>query len=253
MDPRAAAYHIGNASPAFVSNMRRLLQVKAAVHYEHGFKSGKIAPGRMYRVGLPPIDGGDWNSRVFRKCTQESHLLDTAILLLVDWSGSMHGSKATTAARAAGLCNDAFGRVLRVPLSIVAFTSSGPTPKHAIVKDFDSRVSADDVAERFADFKLSGNNDADSLLWAYYKILPRKERRKIIIVLSDGSPADGYGDPVYALKCVTKQIVDEKRVDLYGIGILDSNVKMFYPKWKIVNKITDLEPALVDVMGKALT
>jgi cobaltochelatase CobT len=246
-------YHIGKSSPAFVSQMRRLLQVRSAAHYDSGHKSGKLARSRVWRVGLPPIDHGDWNARIFKKKTQLTDLMDTAILLLCDGSGSMSGSKFQTTAKAAALCNDAFARVLHVPLSVVAFTSSGSTPVLGVVKEFTETVSDDQVAERFHDFSsyMSGNNDADSLLWCYEKIKTHHARRKIIIVLSDGSPADGIGDPYTALKMVTQRILDEKRVDLYGIGIMDTNVRNFYPKNRVINSIGELEPALVEVMGKA--
>ena len=252
---RAAQCHIGKSSPSFVSNMRRLLQVKSAKHYTHGHKSGKIAASRMWRVGLPPIDGGDWNSRVFKKVTAETDLLDTAVLVLSDASGSMCGEKYLTAAKACGLINDAFGCVLHVPLCIVAFSTFGETPTHGIMKEFNEKVSPDSMAERFADFStyMSGNNDADSLMWAYHHIIRRKEKRKLIIVLSDGSPADGIGDPVYALKSVAATILKEKMVDLYGIGIMDKNVEKFYPKNRVIKNISELEPALVEVLGKALS
>ncbi len=247
--------HIGKSSPSFVSNMRRLLQVKSQRHYVNGHKHGKLANSRLYRVGLPPIDSGEWNSRVFKKRTADVDILNTAVFVLSDASGSMGGVKYETAARACGLINDAFGNVLHVPLSIAAFTSFGETPVIGVMKEFNERVTDDQMAERFYDFldRMSGNNDADVVLWAYHEILKRPEKRKIIIVLSDGSPADGIGDPFYALQTVTKQILQEGRVDLYGIGIMDNNVQHFYPKNKVINNISELEPALVDVMGKALT
>ena len=251
----ASDYHVGATSPAFVSRMRQLLQVKAAKHYVHGYKDGKIAASRAWRVGLPPIDGGDWNARVFKRRTAETDLLDTAIIILGDGSGSMSGEKFATMAKGCALCNEAFGNVLHVPLSIAAFSSSGDIPVIGIMKGFNERVSADVMSERFADFliHMSGNNDADTLQWAYRRILERPEKRKVIIVLSDGSPADGLGDPYYALEQVTKEILREGRVDLYGIGILDDNVKHFYPKSKVIYHIGELEHALVDVMGKALS
>ena len=250
-----ADFHVGKSSPSFVSNMRRLLQVKAAKHYTYGHKHGKLAGSRLWRVGLPPIDDGDWNARVFKKRTQETDLLDTAVLLLEDWSGSMNGAKCVTAAKAVGLVNEAFGQVLHIPLCIVAFSSIGPTPVLGLMKGFNERVSNDAMAERHCSFMryMSGNNDADSLLWAYHHIMKRKEKRKVIIVLSDGSPADGYGDPFAALKSVTEQILSEKRVDLYGLGIMDRNVKYFYPKHKVIKHISELEPSLVDLMGRALS
>lgn len=250
-----ADFHVGNASPSFVSNSRRLLQVKSQKHYTHGHKDGKMSGSRLYRVALPPIDDGDWNARVFKRRTSETDLLDTAILILTDWSGSMRGTKCETAGKAAGLVNDAFARVLHIPLEIVAFSSNGDAPSLGIIKGFNESVSADKMADRFFDFLrfMSGNNDADSLLWAYNRILQRKEKRKVIIVLSDGSPADGIGDPVHALKVVVTRILEEKKCDLYGIGIEDNNVERFYPKNKVIYRIDELEPALVEVMGRALS
>lgn len=252
---RRSDFHIGKASPAFVSNMRRLLQVKSAKHYVTGQKHGRLTASRLWRVGMPPIDGGDWNSRVFKRRTAETDLLDTCILLLNDGSGSMSGDKFQTTAKASALCNDAFARVLHIPLCVAAFTTSGPVPVIGIMKAFNETVSDDQMADRFYDFssRMSGNNDADSLLWAFNEIVKRKEKRKVIIVLSDGSPADGLGDPSYALKQTTDTILKDGRVDLYGIGIMDTNVKRFYPKHKVINSISELEPSLVEVMGKALT
>jgi len=246
--------HIGNASPAFVSQARRMLQVKSARHYTTNHKTGKVARSRLYRVGLPPVDSGDWNSRVFKRITNASDMMNTAVMLLSDASGSMSGSKYCTAAKACGLINEAFSKVLHVPLSIASFTSDGDTPVIGVMKDFDEKVSSDKMAERFFDFlvHMSGNNDADTLQWAYHRILKRKEKRKVIIVLSDGSPADGLGDPHYALKQVTTEIQNAKLVELYGIGIEDDNVRFFYDNNKVINNISELEPSLVAVMSKAL-
>lgn len=250
-----STYHIGNSSPAFVSNMRRLLQVRAAKHYSLGKKRGKIAASRMYRVGLPPIDGGEWNSRVFKTKTSETDLQDTAAFILTDASGSMSGSKYVASAHAAQLINDAFARVLHVPIKIAAFSSFGETPVIGMMKDWNEVVSADKMAERYHKFSgyMSGNNDADVVLWAYRDLLTRKEKRKVLIVCSDGSPADGIGDPVFALKSVVEQITKEGRVDLYGLGIMDTNVKRFYPKHVVIRDSSELESALVDLMGKALS
>lgn len=248
-------YHIGAVSPSFVSNSRRLLQVKSCKHYVHGFKEGKVSMSRLYRVALPPIDNGDWNARFFKKRTAETDLLNTAISMQVDWSGSMAGTKARTAAKAAGHINEAFSKVLHIPLEITAFSSRGAIPVVGMIKSFDQHVTSDQVANRFYEFlaHMSGNNDSDVVLWAYHRLLARKEKRKILIVLSDGSPADGIGDPYHSLRMVTDQIVREKHVDLYGIGIEDDNVTHFYPNNTVVWDIEELEAKLIEVMGKALT
>jgi cobalamin biosynthesis protein CobT len=247
-------FHIGDASPSFVSNMRRMLQARSVRHYTMGHKAGKLARSRLYRVGLPPIDSGDWNSKVFKKRTQETDLLDTCASIVCDWSGSMGGSKAEHAAKGASLINAAFSQVLHIPVEILAFSSHGSRPSIAVIKSFDKKASSDQIAERFYKFLayMAGNNDADSLLYAYSRILPRKEKRKLMIVMSDGAPADGIGDPSYALKQVTQRITQEKRVELYGLGMMDRNVERFYPRWKVVDNGGSIEQALVEVLGEML-
>ena len=248
-------YMIEENSPAFVSNIRRLLQVKSAKHYVNGFKKGKPSASRMFRVALPLVDGGNWNSKVFKRRVQETDLLNTAVTFLVDWSGSMGGSKAQHAAKGAALANEAFSKVLHIPLEILAFSSHGPTPVIGEIKGFDARVNSTQIAERFVEFlrHMNGNNDADALAYAYSRILKRKEKRKIIVVLSDGSPADGLGDPAYALKTVVNGIIAEGRVELFGLGIMDRNVERFYPKFQVVDYGDSLEQAMIDLLAKALT
>lgn len=248
-------YHVGKTTPGFVANARRLLQVKSAVHYEMGHKHGKLAPSRMWRVGMPPIDSGDWNSRIFKQKRQESDVFDTCFTCLVDWSGSMGGDKATAAAKAAGYINEAFANTLHMPVEILSFSSHGDQPVMGVIKSYGRKATNDQIAERFYSFLdyMSGNNDADSLLWAYDRILKRKEKRKLLFVLSDGSPADGLGDPVYALKQVTSRIEQERRVELYGIGIRDTNVERFYKKHHVIRYGEDIESGLIAVLSKALS
>lgn len=247
-------YHIGKSAPAFVNQARRLLQIKQAKYYTHGMKSGKVSASRLWRAGMPVVDDGDWNSRVFKKKQSNGDVTNTAITVLVDWSGSMGGIKAQCAAKAAGLLNDAFSRVLHIPLEILAFSTFGSAPSIGIIKSYKKAATADQVAERFVRFlsHMGGNNDADSLQFAYQRILQRKERRKILIVMSDGSPSDGVGDPVFALKAVCDDITKQGLVELYGVGIMDRNVERFYPKYRVLKSHCQIEPCLIELLTEAL-
>lgn len=247
-------FHVGASSPAFCNQARRLLQIKQATYYTHGHKHGKLDMARVWRAGMPPIDSGDWNSRIFKKKRSNGDITDTAIQVLTDWSGSMGGTKAQCGAQAAGLLNDAFSRVLHIPLEILAFTTNGSRPIIGIIKPFSKGASADQVAQRFHSFltHMSGNNDADSIQFAYARLVKRKEKRKILIVLSDGCPADGVGDPVYALKTVVQDIESKGIVEIYGIGIMDYNVKRFYSRHRIVKAASEIGPCLIELLTDAL-
>jgi len=249
------SFHIGETAPAFANKARRLLQIKQAKSYTHGMKSGKISMSRIWRAGMPVMDDGDWNSRVFKKKHQDGDVTNTAISVLVDWSGSMGGIKAQSAAKGAALLNDAFSRVLHIPLEVLAFSTYGSAPIIGEIKPFAKNVTADQCAKRFHKFLryMGGNNDADSVQYAYQRLLKRKEKRKILIVMSDGSPSDGVGDPVYALKSVVDDIVRQNRVEIYGIGILDQNVKKFYPKYRVLKKHDEIQSCLIELLTEALS
>jgi len=239
------------AEAGFANKARRLLQVRTAARYEHNQKSGRLYRKAIYRVGVPQVNDGEWNSRIFKKRVT-SDVLNTSVLVLVDWSGSMSGTKAAHACDAAVLINEVFSKVLKMPLAVVSHAFYDK-PSYGIIKDFDTPASSDMIRERFSDFThyMSGNDDHDALLFAYRKISGRKSKRRIIIALSDGAPADGADgcDVFNALKETAKSIEESHRVELYGLGIMDDNVKHFYQRNSVLKNADELEARLLDLLS----
>jgi len=71
----------------------------------------------------------------------------------------------------------------------------------------------------------------DAIAYASARLLQRKEHRKVLLVLSDGSPCgrDHKGD----IRTYTKNVIRDaelRGVDVYGVGIMDMNVRKFYKK-----------------------
>lgn len=238
-------------SRAFANKIRRYIQAQARSVVRKDREHGKIDRGNLYRLGLPPVDGGEWNKKIFYD--QRKHTMkDTAIFVLVDWSGSMMGTKMRYAADAAQRLVWCFDRVLNVPVALAAFTDRMSFCDIGYVKPFNTRgLPAEEIAERFAKFYwyTSGNNDADAVNWAYHQILKRKESRKILIVLSDGAPAGSWmGHAHDALKLATKTVQADKRVELYGVGIRDDSVQNYYTNWQVVWDEHDISPALFNLI-----
>lgn len=263
-DTRSAGHYgtaieqaLAKCSPGFPEQVRRLIQVRSAVQYQGGYKSGKLNGRHLYRRNLPPeVVSEDYRQRLFRRKI-ENDTLDVAISLLVDCSGSMAGSKFVNAVTACSILSHAFDAVLRIPLEILGHTSSG---RHglemAIVKPFSRPYKAGEVGSRFARFsnQMNGNADADALWFQYRRLIATKNKRKIMVVLSDGSPTDGASgsNPSYALKETVRQITDERRVEVYGIGIEDANVSRFYPKNIVIHDSSDLESKLLALLKTAI-
>lgn len=226
--------------------VRKLIQVRSQSHYQQGLKKGKLGRN-LHRTCIP--DSGAYGERVFKQKI-EATTKDTSIMVLVDCSGSMQGNKYTCAINACALLNDALA-VTGVKYSIVGFTYSARKPKHFIFKDFNSRVSSDEVASRMESvyLELADNADGESLLWAHSEMLKQKTTKKMIIALSDGSPAaSGTKGLSSFTKRVCKTIEADSRVALYGIGIEDSSVNMYYKNCEVIHNASELEGALLNVI-----
>jgi cobalamin biosynthesis protein CobT len=197
------------------------------------------------------IDGGEWNKKVFYD--QRKHTMkDTAIFVLVDWSGSMMGMKMKFAADAAQRLVWCFDRVLNVPVALAAFSDRQSFCDIGYIKKYNTRgMDPKKIAEGFARFGsyTSGNNDADAVNWAYTQVLRRKESRKILIVCSDGAPAGAWkGHADEALQYCTAAIEKDYRVELYGLGIRDHSVSRYYTNHQVVQDVHDISPALFNMI-----
>lgn len=237
-------------SASFANRVRTYLQVKTEDGYVGGMKRGTINTRALYRAGMPQIADGDWNKKVFR-VRDENDMLDTSVSLVVDMSGSMSGEKIVHATRAAMILNNVISNVLRVNTEILTFSWDAGSII-GVIKKFGERVTDDDVKARFnkmAD-KMWGNDDADAIAFAHHRIMQQNTKRKLMIVLSDGSPADGVGDtdPYHALKYVVQQIEDSKKCDIIGIGIMDGSVEHFYKRRLVIKNAGALEEELLRVI-----
>lgn len=237
------------------NNVRRLLLVETKADFKNELSSGKLSPKNLYRLAVPTIGDGSWNAKVFKKRIDHDRL-DTCISIVVDFSGSMSGEKMNVAANASIRLYEVFHNVLHMPVEILSFSTGHAELFHGIIKGFDERVvSGTELVRRYNMFAnyTGGNADADAVLWAASRISKRPEKRKIIFMLSDGSPTDTWDnskyDPDYGLKTVVSDIKRQKRIEIYGIGIQMHNISRYYGKdCKTIDDISQLDDALLQTM-----
>jgi hypothetical protein len=238
-------------SRAFANKIRRYIQAQARSVVRKDREHGKIDRGNLHRLAMPMIDNGAWNKKIFYD--QRKHTMkDTAIFVLVDWSGSMMGQKMKFAADAAQRLVWCFDRVLNVPVALAAFSDRQSFCDIGYIKPYNTRgMPAEEIAKRFAKFGAytSGNNDADSVNWAYHQILKRKETRKLLLVVSDGAPAGAWkGHAHDSLLLATRTIEKDPRVELYGLGVRDNSVQQYYTNHQVVWDEHDISPALFNMI-----
>jgi cobaltochelatase CobT len=234
------------------NKLRMKLQTRSKDRYEYGKKKGKLHNGSLHRL----VSGSDVSSeKVFRQRVV-SDTTDTALCLLVDCSGSMSGKKFDMACAGAGALSEAL-KPLNIAHSIYGFTNTVTVedPIIWLFSEFGERVTQPELLKRFE--KVSGglwqNSDGDAIAYATARLTQRKEHRKVLLVLSDGSPSgrDHAGD-VEAYTLQTVKQAEKMGIDVYGIGIDDSNVTRFYKKNVVVKDLHNLAPTILSIIDRSI-
>ncbi len=213
----------------------------------YGQKKGKLHNKNLYRVALN-IHGH--SERVFKKKVM-SDVLDTAVTVLLDCSGSMAGERMRQGGKALMLLSELLYSA-RIDNELLGFTDIGDLVNF-IFKPFGAPYDKTKISEGLtrATDMMSQNADGDSILWAVSRLIRRPERRKLLIVLSDGSPAGGQGGDIDKFtRDVVKDVESSGTIEICGIGILDRNVKRIYNDHYVIKDVKELEDALLNVIKR---
>lgn len=247
-----------------VQQVRILLQSMNRTRWAHEKLEGRLDKRNLTRVIMPRVGDGTFNRQVFMR-QSETLSLDCAVTVLVDCSGSMSGSKILAASEAATALFDLCGIALRVPCEVLGFTTARDgrsLPLYFEFKTFaEARLPRETVASRLLTIaasgsrRLCGNADGDAVMFAVSRLATRRESRRILIVLSDGCPADSVGavDADRVLMHAIKTARATPGVEVYGIGIEDRNVRRYYSKQApVLWDASELAPALLGVLRDVL-
>lgn len=202
-------------------------------------RRGKLSPQRLHGLAVH-------NPRVFLK-RGEKRQTSTAVHLLMDCSGSMSGVRMELASRACYAVALALEQCRGVNVGVTAFPGSdtrlgitvAPILRHG------ERVHHK--------FSMSGTGFtplAEALWWVMQRMCPLKEERKIILILSDGSP-----DSVPAARHALKQ-AGALGFEVMGLGIQDNNLELLLPPLgmptRVIHNLPELAPAMFGMLQKAL-
>lgn len=224
-----------------------------------GQRRGRLHGPSLYRLTIN-------DDRVFRKL-ETKRAVNSCVQIVIDMSGSMRGQKVKTACAAAYTLADALARI-NVKTMITGFTTSSlAMPGKCefnrsealflpIIKGWETPISSKQTIcnlGALADTMILAENiDGESILALLQHFSGRQEDRKIMIVLSDGSPAaQGRGLPEH-LKMATKQIEQDTDIHLLGIGILTDTPRRFYRDNICLNNVGDLAKTLIKQMQRLL-
>ena len=243
----------------FAQQVRRLVQIRAKVQTQYGVRKGKLDQSRLSRICY---NAPGFSERVFKNRI-ENTTLDAAVTVLVDMSGSMGGDKFFFAYASAMLMNEVC-HTLGIPLEILGFTDDyDPTtygnvaPLMFIYKAFsDLHVADEDLELAFScsSRHMHGNPDGENIIWAHDRLIRRKERKKLLLVMSDGCPAaskSSCGLEEFTLKAI-KEIEASKHVDIYGLGLCNNSVTDYYKANSVVHTPQDIPAKLLHLLEKRI-
>ena len=189
------------------NKLQRQLLAKQNRSWEFDLEEGMLDAAKLSRVVIEPLHSLSY------KMEKETEFKDTIVTLLIDNSGSMRGRPISVAA----ICADILSRTLErcsVKVEILGFTTKNwkggksrekwnlenkplnpgrlNDLRHIVYKSADKpwRQSKKNLGLMLKEGLLKENIDGEALLWAYKRIISRKEERKILMVISDGAPVD---------------------------------------------------------------
>ncbi len=253
------------------NKLQRKLLSKQNRWWEFDLEEGILDSGKLSRIIISP------ESSLSYKKEKDTEFKDTVVTLLIDNSGSMRGRPITIAA----ISTDILAKTLErcgIKVEILGFTTKtwkGGKARDAWIKEnkpeFPGRLNellhiiyknADAPVRRskknfgimLKEGLLKENIDGEALDWAYKRLCARPEKRKILMVISDGAPVDdstlssnksNYLDN--HLKFIIKSIEKRSSIELLAIGI-GHDVTRYYDKAVTILDVDDLG----SVMSKQL-
>ena len=241
----------------FAQQVRKLIQIRSKAQMQYGVKKGKLDQSRLSRICF---NAPGFNERVFKNKI-ENKILDAAVTVLVDMSGSMGGTKVQYALASTLLVNEVCS-TLNIPVEILGFTdgynaSMEIAPVMFVYKNFsDLRIDNERIKSCFSMSSLFmyGNPDGENILWAHDRLIKRKEKKKLMIVMSDGSPAaskSSVGLENFTLKAI-QEIEASRNVDIYGLGLCSNAVEYFYKSRSVVNNPEDIPSKLLELIERKI-
>ena len=261
--------NLQGAVARLANRLQRKLLAQQNRAWDFDLEEGTLDVARLTRVITDPLHPLSF------KHERDADFRDTVVTLLLDNSGSMRGRPIMVAA----CCADILARTLErcgVKVEILGFTTRAwkggqareawlaagkpANPgrlndlRHIIYKPADApwRRAKRSLALMMREGLLKENIDGEALAWAHRRLQARPERRRILMMISDGAPVDDSTLSVNTgsylelhLRQVIEEIETRSSVELIAIGI-GHDVTRYYRRAVTITDPTELAGAMTD-------
>lgn len=179
---------------------RRMLNTALRARTQKAWERG-LPEGQLDEEDLPSLFTGNTNMFKERRTKQ---MVDTALQLMVDLSGSM---PTASTREAAIIMAEALTGIRGIKLSIAGFKAKDPVPRPSnpkgvgrlstiefpLFKDFEE--SSQSGLERLGALRcLGGTPLGDAFALGFERLMPRKEPRRVLWIITDGDPSIAVAD-----------------------------------------------------------
>ena len=199
-----------------------------------------------------------------------------AVSIVVDLSGSMAGRKSKLAQQMAILLAEVF-HLLEIPFEVVGFNTNSTggyasfeyrsrnNSRHSTneyinfwtFKAFGDNYYAGETRYRLGSIQGTGCNvDHEVIQWAAGRLWDQPQKRKLMLVLSDGIPSGHHGNYCGALDRELKAVNDKilaSGMEQFAFGLCDEGVRSYYKNYSILHNLEDLNEASLRVVADYLT
>ena len=261
--------NLQGAVARLANRLQRKLMAQQNRAWDFDLEEGTLDAARLTRVIIDPLHALSF------KHERDADFRDTIVTLLLDNSGSMRGRPIMVAA----CCADILARTLErcgVKVEILGFTTRAwkggqareawlaagkpANPgrlndlRHIIYKPADApwRRAKRSLALMMREGLLKENIDGEALAWAHRRLQARPERRRILMMISDGAPVDNSTLSVNTgsylelhLRQVIEEIETRSTVELIAIGI-GHDVTRYYRRAVTITDPSELAGAMTD-------
>ncbi len=255
--------------------LKRKLLSKQNSFLEAQSSQGILDRKKLTRIVIDPSVEDIW-------ITHKAHeYQDTALTILLDNSGSMRGNPIAMSALACEIIAEILEK-FSVKTEIIGFTtadwkggkarklweSSGRTHnpgrlnelRHIIYKHFNQSLKKSKVnlGLMLKEGILKENIDGEALLFARSRLMQRSEKRKILMVISDGTPVDdstasANDSDILSdhLRHVINKIEKRGNIEIVGVGIGHSTDD-FYRNSIAIKGLEELGDVMIEKIAELL-
>ena len=251
--------HIKDFLRYFSSKLDSVLVDNNLKRFGGAYKSGKLNKKLLYKWKCN-------NTRLFSRQVLRKHK-KYSVCLLVDESGSMHGTNITETSKAVVLLSEVLNKI-GIPFEVSGFNGT-----NRIYKSYDQpynwvvkrNLEAPQIEVR--SYAAKDNNDAFSVNWANSR-LQQRDGEKIMLVLSDGRPVNSHAAiPLADQRRLPKTLTQYNHFDLkteirkvqknsviIGVGLGDGGtcVQSYYPQHAVCSDVSKISRTLLGVLNKQI-